>query len=162
MYESVVNEKIDLHTHKTSREQEFLLSGKLFDQDIKISDTKDDNKYFKDIINERMLFLYFSTLHCDLCIDNELSILKSRSEDLKDNLSILFYSTNARDIKHYQKELPNIPILRLDKPWKYDINQPYYFILDQSGDRLFNVFIPEKTDTPTTEKFLNAVQEKYF
>lgn len=136
------------------------------DKNIVFQDGNNNKISIKQIVRERpMLVFKYSALSCNVCISEQISLLKKASKEVgSENILILtdyispqdlsrFLRMNQIDFKVFNQS--DIELTTIDK------RLPYYFILDESLSSK-HLFIPIKGDTSLTQKYFNTINEKYF
>lgn len=112
----------------------------------------------------RLIFKY-STLNCNICVEEQVTLLKKASEKIgTENIMIITNYTSPLELSQFLRlnqidfkvfNLQNMEFTVMDK------NLPYYFILDEDFS-LKNLFIPVKGDTALSQQYFIKVQERYF
>ncbi len=130
----------------------------------KITDEKGNKISITELLNNspKIIFRY-SGLNCQLCIEEEIKILRKYINDIGfDN--ILFFSTynSTRDLFLFKRinQLQNFRIYNL-KEEKLNIpidsiNIPYVFLVSSSG-HIDILHIPEKTKSEFSEQFYKVI-----
>jgi hypothetical protein len=136
------------------------------DSTIVLSDENNNRIFLKQLANKkpRLTFKY-SVLNCNVCVDEQLALLKKASEKIgSENIIILANYNSPRDLSQFVRmnqidfkvfNLHNIEFTAVDK------GLPYYFILDESFS-LKLLFIPIKGDNSLVQLYFNKVSERYF
>jgi hypothetical protein len=128
---------------------------------------EDNNKIsLKQLFNHkpRLIFKY-SSLNCNVCVDEQITLLKKASEKIgSGNIMIITDYNSPRELSQFVRmnqidfkvlNLRNMNLTMIDKRF------PYYFILDESYS-LKLLYIPIKGDTSITQKYFETVSERFF
>lgn len=136
------------------------------DKNIFFLDENNNKISIKQVIRERpMLVFKYSTLSCNVCINEQISLLKKTSKEIgSENILILADYNSPRDLSRFLRmnqidfrvlNQGGIELTTIDK------RMPYYFILDVSLS-LKNLYIPIQGDTSLTQHYFNKISERYF
>jgi len=129
-----------------------------------VSDEKGSKRSIVGLLNDspKIIFRY-SELNCQLCIEDEIQILKKYIDAIGfDN--ILFFSTynTTRDLFLFKRmnqlqdfEIYNLKEEKLNIPVD-SLNIPYVFVVDSFGN-VFMLHIPERTKPEYSEQFYKVV-----
>ena len=144
-----------------------LLNANFSLKDLQIKDLKGEDVQLKDIVKgEPFLFVRFSELHCQECVEFILNKARRLSNQMgySDKVVLLATYEDTRMLKVVLKnmEIP-FPVFLVDSlniPCE-DANFPYCFICD-STLQTSNVFIPDKNEKKLTNKYFELLQLRYF
>lgn len=103
-------------------------------------------------------FLRIPKLACDMCVSNELEILKNYSKDIQNNLIILIgYEHRLFHLKYSTiNESNNLFILPEQFNDVFDSrNHLFYFQI--INDRVTNLFYPFRTRPEFTNSYINMI-----
>lgn len=112
-----------------------------------------------------ILIFKYSALNCNVCVDEQISLLKKAAKDIgPGNITILtdynterelyqFIRMNQIDLQVFNSR--NIELTEIDK------SIPYYFILDNSYT-LKLLFIPVTGDSLLTQQYFKKITERFF
>ncbi|MCX6326527.1 MAG: redoxin domain-containing protein [Bacteroidia bacterium] len=144
----------------------FEYQSKRIDGNIIFLNEEDDIISIKQLaMNSPKLIFKYSALNCNVCIDEQISLLKKASKDIgSENIIIITDYDTPRELSQFIRmnqinfrvlNLQNMEFTLIDK------SLPYYFILDESFS-LKLLFIPIKGDTSLTQQYFNKISERYF
>lgn len=126
-----------------------------------------DNIITLDQIVRRSPYLIFkySVLNCDVCVEEQISLLKNavKYNGLNNILIITNYNSNTDLYRFKRMNQIDMEILNMKNTefTQIDKNLPYYFVLDESYS-LKHFFVPIKGDTSLTKEYFNMVNKRYF
>lgn len=136
------------------------------DKNIFLFDENERKVDFQQLVNGKPILIFkYSSLNCNVCVDEQISVLKQVSSKIGSNNIVLitdyntprelinFVRMNQIDFRIYN--LRNVEFTSIDK------SLPFYFLLDKSFT-LKKLFIPIKDDILLTQIYLNTLLEKYF
>ncbi|MFV0420292.1 MAG: hypothetical protein ACK5KT_16400 [Dysgonomonas sp.] len=165
--EDLISEKISLTVHKINREYELLFNGRELSDKLALLDDKNQAVLLKDIVEKKKLIFRYSELHCNTCIDTEISNLKQLADSIgNENIIVFVTPVNQKYIIQFKK-LNNIKfaIYKLSEDMEAqipDIGLPYYFVLESDNFRLNASFVPQKEISELTNRYFNDIRSKYF
>lgn len=136
-------------------------------KDKQVKDLKGETVLLKDIVKEEtVLFIRFSELNCQECVEFALNKARRLSSQLGYSDKVILLAT-YEDVqvlrvlmKNMQISFPVFLVDTLDVPCE-SANFPYCFICD-SMLRTSNVFIPDKYEKKLTNKYFELLQMRYF
>jgi hypothetical protein len=151
---------------ETLRQDELSLNGSRMDMRSEISDINGRTTDLSEVITEDVLVLYFSEVHCNLCVDAELKNLNKMMDSIGGKqIVILLHTMNERYFRKFTVEKnPTCPVYKTrERPAPLaELERPCYFILEKASGRMISVFMPQKEDVPATENYLEQIRNKYF
>lgn len=134
------------------------------DKNIVLFDEKENKITLKQLVqNKPKLIFKYSDLNCNVCIDEQINLLKKASEKIgSENIIILANYNSPRELSQFiRMNQINFKVfnLRNTEFTSVDRSLPYYFILDESFS-LNLLFIPIKGNTSLSQLYFNKVSEK--
>ncbi len=128
--------------------------------ELNLNDTKMEcfSKLKKD--NKSPLVFYFTMRSCRICIEQCLTILNNYNDSIKKtNVIAICFFENSNMQKYFQKEYPNIQILKgndfnIEITQLLEVDVPLFFMINDSG-KAFNTFVPDKNSPNLTKVYLN-------
>ena len=127
-------------------------SGMVLNKEIYLFTDENDSILLQDVFdkNESILFFRYTELNCQICVDNEILLLKKWVAQSQTRLIILSSYESIRDLYLFVRtnQIPGLEIYNL-KNQKLGLplerfNTPYYFMSDSSL-KAARLFIPEKS-----------------
>lgn len=165
-YKILVEDQEDqIKTLITSIEYSYNSNGKRILPDLMVQNENADSISFRSLIgNKTILVFRYSEIHCQVCVDTEISLLKEMSDIIGiDNIIVLSYYDSFRNMAAFKRinelSLPVLNLLDLGLDIE-DINVPYYFVIDSSLI-IKDVMIPNKYYPEVTKSYLNYVKDKF-
>jgi hypothetical protein len=130
-----------------------------------IYDEDENQLSLNQLIQDSPILVFkYSQLHCDVCIDEQISLLKGAEELINENKIILLTNYSSKnDLARFKRvnqlnfkvfNLKNSELTEIDKSF------PYYFILDKSFS-LKKFFIPIKGDTLLTKDYYKSIKKLF-
>lgn len=136
------------------------------DSNVILYDENNIKTSLKQLCNKKPKLIFkYSTLNCNVCVDEQIKLLKKETEIIGvENVIIItdykttrelyqFRRMNQIDIKIYN--LMNYEITRIDK------NLPYYFVLN-SNSSISQLFIPIKNENVFIFQYFKEINNRYF
>jgi hypothetical protein len=136
------------------------------DSNTVLLDESDNIVFLKQLVDKKPKLIFkYSTLNCNVCVDEQISLLKEASKKIgSENIIILANYNSPKELSQFARmnqinfkvfNLRNVEFTAIDK------GLPYYFILDESIS-LKLLFIPIKGDTFLTQKYFDKISGRYF
>ncbi|WP_308990454.1 hypothetical protein QLS71_003090 [Mariniflexile litorale] len=163
-----------IHTMKLD-ENNFLISKEsedlVLDKDVKLITLKGDTILAKEVFKQDNIVLRYSILNCKECIDAELNILINNNSSFSNEVCLIAYHINRRDMSVFYEELKkkglttNVKFfLTSNKGLKIPLENyeiPYYFHID-SNLKMNNFYIPNKDKPKLSEYYLKFGLKNHF
>lgn len=136
------------------------------DENVEIYDENEERITLIQLIQKKPKLIFkYSDLNCNVCIDEQINLLKKASEIIgSENIIILANYDSPRDLIQFRRmnqidfkvlNLRDIEFTAVDK------SLPYYFILDESLS-LKLLYIPIKGDISLTQQYFEKINKRYF
>jgi hypothetical protein len=164
--ENVLTNK-DIILEMTERDFKLALLSEhyLIDKDLKVFD---ENKSFKfsDLVSKKpKLFLRYSELNCNTCVDVQLKRLEKIAQKIGRENIIILASYKSKSSLWRFKRLNKIRfniygIDSLEIPLEKE-NTPYYFMADDNLQANM-IFVPRKEHLNLTDAYFSVVSKRFF
>lgn len=147
-------EQIEINCISQQLNQNIFLEKKLWNNFI--------DKYKK----EKILVLVYSKLHCNVCVEELIELIKANWDDSNKERIVLFVDYDQKRYSDIFKKINKIDFntLRVDIAQINEIvpikDLPFFMIID-NGIEIEKIFIPDKNDPTNTAIFLKFVNN-YF
>jgi hypothetical protein len=136
--------------------------------DIKLMPNQVDTIMLHNLVdNKNKMIVYYSNLHCSVCIDFQLNIIKEYLNELKKD-NVIFVASYS----NFREQLIDAKITALGCPIYYigsnsfqlpieELNEPFFFLIDKNMYAK-HVFVPRKEMPELAKNYLIMICEKYF
>ncbi len=161
-------QKNQLHSLKYNDSLRIFLAKLRIDKTLRLWNEIDDEIALEQLVNTPKLIYMFSSLSCNSCIENEISLLKNYANKIGEENIILI--SNFSDINYMYKfkrinELNRFQIYNLKDNYIHsklaEQSIPYYFIVE--NDFITKAFFfSNKSLNKLTERYYNLIRVRYF
>ena len=138
-------------------------------EDVKFISIKGSTVLAKEIFKTTTLVLRYSEFNCKDCIDAEINVILKNKDQFVDNICLIAYYMNKRDLFIFYKELQKRGLKNIKMYWLPNnglnipiekTNMPYYFCIN-SELVISNVFIPQKDKPKLSNSYLRTVSKNF-
>ncbi len=126
-------------------------------------DANDNRKvHLKDLSSNYKLVFYFSEMHCQTCVNEELKILKKSVSE--NNIIYLASYNSLRNLNAFKRiNSLRAKVYNIQRPILnnvFEVNVPFFAVINKDG-ALLDVFIPSKHIPDLTKSYLDIINEKF-
>jgi hypothetical protein len=144
----------------------FKFESEKIDENAILFDENGDPITLKQLIQKKPKLIFkYSDLNCNVCVDEQITLLKKVVTKIgSENIIIISNYNSIRELSQFVRmNQLDIKVYNMkdNRFFTIDSNLPYYFVLDESFS-LKLLYIPIKGDALTVQQYFNKVGERFF
>ena len=148
----------------------YLSNGTILSPELILIDENDKSFKFSDLVtsnsNVPKIVIRLSAVACDICLDEELKIIKGYISIIgTENIMIFASSYNLRSLKVRKNNLLiDIPIYQIEETGiQFEANHTNLFVFTINSDfTVKDFFIPEKSLPEISNDYYDVISKKYW